>query len=154
MKKFHKGFTLVELLIVIAILGALAATMATSAQKATGLAKAQAIVDNINACKTAAILYYSEHRDEDVSKSIAEDTFFTAEYIPNLEDFKTTGTKYAGGKGKGFGSWDIKVTFKDDADATSMETALKKIRGYSGIGTEKEFTIELSTGKITPKPTL
>ena len=149
MKKFRKGFTLVELLIVIAILGALAATMATSAQKATGLAKAQAIVNNINACKTAAILYYSEHRDEDLSTETADDTFLKAEYIPNLADFTTTGTIYESGTGKGFGSWDIKVTFTTDADAKSMETALKKIRGYSGIGTTKKFTVELSTGKIT-----
>ena len=57
MKKFRKGFTLVELLIVIAILGTLAAAMSVSSSSATAAAKAATIYNNINAIKTAAVLY-------------------------------------------------------------------------------------------------
>ena len=136
-------------MIVIAVLGALAATMATSSQKATGLAKAQAIVNNLNSCKVAAFLYYSEHRDDDMSNTTA--SAFLADgsaYIANWSKFSSKGTKYSAGTGAGFGSWDVKVDFTSDADATGMETALKAIRGFEDIGNNKAFTIELSTGTI------
>ena len=150
MKKIRKGFTLVELLIVIAILGALAATMATSSQKATGLAKAQAIVNNVNACKTAAILYYSEHREENL-KETTSSAFLTAgsEFVPNWSEFSSGGTTYTAGDGKGFGSWDVKIDFTNDADAKGITTALAKIRGYAGVGTGTGLKVELFTGKVS-----
>lgn len=150
MKKLRKGFTLVELLIVIAVLGALAATMAISSQKATGLAKAQSIVNNLNSCKVAAFLYYSENRDDDLaSKTAGEFLKDGSEYIPNWKKFSEKGTKYSAGTGQGFGIWDVKVDFTGDADAKGITTALKAIRGFDDIGNNQNFTIELSTGKIT-----
>ena len=152
MRKMRKGFTLVELLIVIAILGALSAAMTTSTQKATGLAKAQAIVDNINACRTAAILYYSENRDADLSSTNAS-AFLTSTYIPNWEDFTTGGIKFSAGSGTKFEGWDIAVDFESDGDAEGIKTALEKIRGYSSSTAtteinKKKFNVTLATGTV------
>ena len=60
MKKFRKGFTLVELLIVIAILGALSAMMATSSSEAIDASAANAILNNLQTLKTAAFEMYME----------------------------------------------------------------------------------------------
>lgn len=65
MKRTRKGFTLIELLIVIAVIGALAATMGTSTDKATAQAKAAAIVANVDACRTAAAMYYADNSNTD-----------------------------------------------------------------------------------------
>ena len=57
--KTRKGFTLVELLIAIIILGALASTMMLSAGNSVAAAKANTIISNMVTVKDAAVMYYS-----------------------------------------------------------------------------------------------
>ena len=56
-----KGFTLVELLIVIIIIGILAGMMMLAAGAATDKAEATKIVANMRNIKAAAIMYYSDY---------------------------------------------------------------------------------------------
>ena len=72
MKKFRKGFTLVELLIVIAVLGALAASMSLSAKDATPKAQAARVLNDFKILKTAVTLYNFDSKD-----TTPTDTYFT-----------------------------------------------------------------------------
>ena len=63
MKKTRKGFTLVELLIVIVVIGILSAMMMLSSTEAVTSAKASNIVSNLRNLKTAALAYYVDNMD-------------------------------------------------------------------------------------------
>ena len=145
----RKGFTLVELLIVIAILGVLTAMMSISAGRSTASAKAARIISNIEVCKTAASVYYSENYDIDLSSKKASE-FLTATYIPNFSNFTDSATTIEAGSGTGYGSWDIKVDFSNEADSAGIQDALSKAKGYSAVvaGTTS-FTVTLSDGKVS-----
>lgn len=64
MKKTRKGFTLVELLIVIVVIGILSAMMMMSSNEAVTTARANNIITNLRALKTAALAYYTDHMNE------------------------------------------------------------------------------------------
>ncbi len=57
----RKGFTLVELLIVIAVLGALTAMMTLSSTNAAGAAKAASIINGLQTLRTAVQVYVAEN---------------------------------------------------------------------------------------------
>ena len=59
----RKGFTLVELLIVIVVIGILSAMMMLSSTEAVTSAKASNIVSNLRNLKTAALAFYVDHMD-------------------------------------------------------------------------------------------
>ena len=59
----RKGFTLVELLIVIVVIGVLSAMMMLSSTEAVSSAKAADIVSDLRNLKTAALAWYADHLD-------------------------------------------------------------------------------------------
>lgn len=60
MRKVRKGFTLVELLIVVAVLGVLTAMMQLSGTGATASAKAATIINSLHTWRTAVSMYVAE----------------------------------------------------------------------------------------------
>jgi general secretion pathway protein G len=59
--KVRKGFTLVELLIVIVIIGILASGMMLASGAATASATATMIISDLRNLQAAALMYYAEH---------------------------------------------------------------------------------------------
>lgn len=71
MKQVQKGFTLIELMIVVAIIGILAAVALPAYQDYTTRAKVSECVGMISACKTAVTEYYSSQGQMPTSASLA-----------------------------------------------------------------------------------
>ena len=61
MKKARKGFTLVELLVVIAVIGILASMAMIGGSEATNTAKATRIVDEFQKLSAAMMMYYADN---------------------------------------------------------------------------------------------
>lgn len=83
MRTKHKGFTLVELLIVIVVISILGAMMMISSSEAVSSAKASTIVSNLNAVKAAALSYYADHLNK--SGGITQEDLSRANLMPYLK---------------------------------------------------------------------
>ena len=171
MKKARRGFTLVELLIVIAIMGTLSAAMSVSVMGSTAKAKAAAIAANVDACVNAAAMYCADNMDADISSVNTEAVL--SEYIGKWGDFgDENSVKYevadiAQPTGENAvaipqpKTWCIKVTIVD-SDKASIIAELEKIRGFGKFGatgdnaksvvatnSDGSFYVRLWNGKVT-----
>ena len=142
----RKGFTLVELLIVVAILGALAAIMTVSSGASISKSKATAIANNLRICTTATQLYALQSGDtEAATTDTAADKLSVL--VPNFSDFTDADNgmiKYTA-TGEGYKNWAVSVDI-GGASAAEIETALKTIKGFSNAS--KHFTYNLFDGKV------
>ena len=170
MRNTRKGFTLVEMLIVITIMGTLAAVMMAASGDLTAKAKAQSIAANINTFRIAASEFYADHfeddkvkvktgasgTEEEVNMSATTAAAFLGnystgyEYVLNFSDYSSGSITYTVGTGAGRDNWNVVVSFANDAEATNIQKQLEKIKGYSTVATGKTgFTVNLKTGAIS-----
>ena len=94
MKRTRKGFTLVELLIVIAILATLSGAMLVASGSATAAAKASTIYTNIGNIKTAATLYQLQEGNRFKESKITKAALQDSELL-DLDSYNKVMTKEA-----------------------------------------------------------
>ena len=106
----RKGFTLVELLIVIVVIGILSAMMMLSSTEAVTSARASNIVSNLRNLKTAALAYYVDHMDACDKSTFEFGTNYpfsdVAKYMNTSSSTNSAWDGY-GIVGKAAGSWYI-----------------------------------------------
>ncbi len=159
MKRSRKGFTLVELLIVMAIIAALTGVMSASMIKGVAKAKAAAIVANFDSARTAAAEYYALH----ISDSGLADITLQAALADSLTDWKNEETNKGMKKGNvTYAAPDtsllastakITATFTEDPAAADIATALEVIsKAQYGEGNDVlTVSNKVATMDITPK---
>ena len=122
MKKVQQGFTLIELMIVVAIIGILAAIALPAYQDYTNRAKASEIVLAASAARTCVTEINQSAADQTTADyTTCGDTFVPTQYATSLvvaEDGTITATGF------------IKVA--DDTDVTLTPTALANVGDVTG----------------------
>ena len=136
----RKGFTLVELLIVIVVIGILSAMMMLSSTEAVTSAKASNIVSNLRNLKTAALAMYIDNMDNfDNGKAIIKGSTETGTPTSGATEFDITNVvKYMNG-GENFADTDYAILANDEGWFLSYT--------IKGTGTEKAQIKEKLTGR-------
>ena len=110
MKRTHKGFTLVELLIVIGIMGTLSSLAMIAGQEASDAAKATNIADGLEKASVAMMSYYADNNETiDVSGAKVDDVVAGANAYLKVELIATTPTE---------GKYAVILSAEDDKTAT------------------------------------
>ena len=87
-ERFHEGISVIELLIVIALIVMLTGAMFLSTLKTSGTAEAAVIVENLRAISEGAKLWYADNRDK-VKKMYADkgNIQHRQEYIKEIKKY-------------------------------------------------------------------
>ncbi len=139
----REGFTLVELLIVIVVIGVLSAMMMLSSTEAVSSAKAADIVSDLRNLKTAALAWYADNLDYVEQRTQKSSSNFTA-----LNNERTDIAKYMNND-----NLDSKYTFGGTKDPN---TWFVWYDNTSTGGNDKNVGAKLysrakSTGLVQPK---
>ena len=118
LKRKSKGFTLVELLIVVIIIGILAGMMMLSTGSATAKAEATKIVSDMRNLKAAAVMYYADN------SAWTTDIASLDKYV----DADMTSSDYS------LTSADNKIRVSKTVTDTDIKAALDKISAVSKSG--------------------
>ena len=123
----REGFTLVELLIVIVVIGVLSAMMMLSSTEAVSSAKAADIVSDLRNLKTAALAWYADNLDavKDVT-NLNDKKSEIAKYMNN----ETLGDKYTFGGTSAGNNWFVWYNVGSD---TKVKEKLKSRKSSTGL---------------------
>lgn len=138
-KKTRHAFTLVELLIAIIILGALASTMMLSAGNSVAAAKANTIIANMVTVKDGAAMYYTGNPRTATADTFNTNNDVTKIYLGDFELNKIQGsatfTVEAGSdSGSNSRKWYVKAVINEsDPDAQAIRDFLKKSASKSQL---------------------
>ena len=162
----RKGFTLVELLIVIAIMGALAAMMTLSSTNATASADAAKILNDLRAVRTATTIFYWDHPDFQKVKKADWTTKVEAKFTDEIASYLDAGM---GGDPTRYVLKLVSASATDGSEANwyvgyvipstgVSDTVLKRIAGQAetyglkgGTSTTEDDTTTVTLADATPK---
>lgn len=156
----RNAFTLVELLIVVAIITTLSTTLTMSMQGSTAKAKAAVIASNVEACKNAAALCLVNSEPKELNDKTAN--YALRLYMPKWADYADSTSRDAiiyKASGTGSEQWVLTVDFRNDPEKTDIKSFLQRIKGYNKyfdangdiqdvMGNNYWFKVELISGKI------
>ena len=144
----RKGFTLVELLIVIVVIGILSAMMMLSSTEAVSSARASNVVSNLRNIKTAVLSWYTDNLNR-VVKEGNEYKIYTKDSTTDKTNLLTfTTTKGGDSEFLAYLSNGSTISFKDKGNAAAGDYILTEQTNTSGgrswyvgfrIGTDKNL---------------
>ena len=146
--KMRKGFTLVELLIVIVIIGILAAAMLLSSGSATASAEASNIVSNLRSLKAATMMFYADSMD---AVAAANGQLPGGVNVDALKGYTDNPDRFANGKGYLFASnvnknWFVGVDLSVLKMSSTVSDVMKKLEG------KKDSLVLISSTNATSIP--
>lgn len=149
--KQRRGFTLVELLIVIVVIGVLSAMMMLSSTEAVSSARASNIVSNLRNLKTAALAWYADHLDiaeasdfEFTESGTGDNKIKFAQVIKYMNN-ESSGSSFTGYKIYGSANKDWYVVYEGSLDTRVSE----KLEGRASSVGLVTYTESAGTGGTT-----
>ena len=150
MKRTHKGFTLMELLIVIAVSGILSSMAMMSGSEATNIANANKIVEEFNIISAAMNMYYADNK---AVVDATTETDLASKILEGIKPYMKSVTSVTAESDATAGKYNISVqngewwlTYTLAADDTKVGAILKNKATQEGL---MSTTTTVSGTKVT-----